>query len=654
MAATKTKSPFPKTISPMLATLVESVPENKEWVYEIKWDGYRCIALCHDGKVELVSRNNKSFNEKYYPIYQALKKHNLNAIFDGELVVLNDDGITTFEGMQNWRSEADGELIYYIFDILWLNGIDLMPLPLSERKKILRKALPKSPMIRESESLSTKPAEFMKAAKKMGLEGMIAKRADSPYKEGDRGHDWLKIKAAKRHEVVIGGYTKNEDTPKPFSALLVGVYEGGKLEYTGKIGTGFDTKTQKILMEKFKNLETSKCPFADEPDYNKPTRFNPAPLHATVTWVKPKIVCEVNYTEMTSDGVMRHPSFKGIREDKSSKDVHPEVVENISTRSKKISLNLAPVAKGDRKTLLNPSEETQVKLIKGHELKFTNLSKVFWPEKLYTKRDLINYYYQVATYILPYLRNRPQSLNRFPNGISAESFYQKDVTKTAPPWMKQYPYHTSLGEDKNYLIVQDEADLLWMANMGAIEMNPWNSTIEYPDHPTWCLIDIDPTEKNSFDQVVETALATKHVLDELKIEGYCKTSGADGLHIYIPLGAKYTYEQCQLFARMIATHVNALLPKFTSIERFTDKRKGKIYVDFLQNRPKATLAAPYSLRPKPDATISMPLHWSEVKKGLKPQKFTLANALERIKAEGDIFKPVIGKGINLAKALKNL
>jgi bifunctional non-homologous end joining protein LigD len=260
----------------------------------------------------------------------------------------------------------------------------------------------------------------------------------------------------------------------------------------------------------------------------------------------------------------------------------------------------------------------------------------------------------VAPYILPYLKNRPQSLNRFPNGINGLSFYQKDVTNSAPEWIKQFPYHTSDGKDKNFLVVEGEADLLWMANLGSIEMNPWNSTIENPDNPDWCSIDIDPSDHNTFQQAIETALATKEVLDTLKIKGYCKTSGASGLHIYIPMGAKYTYDQCQLFGRMIATQVHLMIPKFTSIERYTDNRKGKVYIDFLQNRPKATLAAAYSVRPRPGATVSMPLHWDEVKKGLKPAQFTLKNAIERIKSEGDLFKPVIGKGINLEKAFKIL
>jgi len=649
------KAPFPKVISPMLATLVEKAPEQYGWIYEIKWDGYRAISLCNKKEVNIISRNNKPFNDKFYPIHQALQKLQLHAVLDGEIAVLKETGVTNFSALQNWRSEADGELVYYVFDVLWLNGNDVTGLPLIERRALLKQILPAEGIIRESESFNTSATVFLQAAESMGLEGMIAKRADSLYKQGDRGQDWLKIKVHKRHEVVIGGYTKNEDSPKPFSSLLVGVYENGKLQYTGKIGTGFNDKLQKELMAKFKKLEIKTCPFSFKPDVNKPSRFRPNPPHAEAVWLSPKLVCEVSYAELTEDGVMRHPSFEGMRVDKNARDVHAEVARQIEApATQKSIVKVSGAQKGDRKTLLNPTEETQVKSINSHQLKFSNLSKAFWPKEGFTKRDLLNYYYQVAPYILPYLKNRPQSLNRFPNGINGHSFYQKDVTANAPEWIKKFPYHTSVGEDKNFLVVQDEADLLWMANLGAIEMNPWNSTIQKPGNPDWCIIDLDPTDKNTFEQVIQTAQVTKRVLDALKIEGYPKTSGSTGIHIYIPMGAKYTYDQCQLFARMVATEVHHILPKFTSIERLTVNRNGKIYVDFLQNRPKATLAAPYSVRPKPGATVSMPLNWDEVKKGLQQKHFTIQNAIARIKANGDIFKPVLGKGININKAIKAL
>jgi len=652
------KAQLPEVISPMLATLVDAPVKDPGWLFEIKWDGYRAVSICNKKTVNIISRNNKPFTEKYYPVHDALQQLNLQAVLDGEIVVLNDNGTSNFGALQNWRSEADGELVYYVFDLLWLNGYDLMGLPLTRRRELLHTILPKEGIIRESETFDTTAEELLAAASQMGLEGIIAKRADSVYRQ-DRSKEWLKIKVHKRHEVVIGGYTKNDDSPKPFSSLLVGVYDKKQLYYIGKVGTGFNDKLQKEMMAKFKPLLIKEAPFTTTPDVNEPSRFRPNPPHAQAFWLKPELVCEVAYAELTSDGVMRHPSFQGMREDKAAKDVHAEVAihteEAVKENKKpaKSSIDLK-AGKPSRKTLLNPTEETQVKAVNGHELKFSNLSKVFWPKEGYTKRDLLNYYYQVAEYILPYLKDRPQSLNRFPNGIEGKSFYFKDVTAAAPEWVKQFPYTTGEGEKKNFLVVEDEASILWMANMGAIEMNPWNSTIQKPDNPDWCIIDLDPTDKNTFEQVIQAAQVTKKVLDSLKITGYPKTSGSTGIHIYIPLEAKYAYEECQLFGRLIATHVHEQLPGFTSIERMTDKRKGKIYVDFLQNRAKATLAAPYAVRPKQGATVSMPLHWEEVKKGLKMSHFNITNAIARIKSEGDLFKPVLGKGVDIAKALNEL
>ncbi len=267
---------------------------------------------------------------------------------------------------------------------------------------------------------------------------------------------------------------------------------------------------------------------------------------------------------------------------------------------------------------------------------------------------MLNYYYQLAPFILPYMKDRPQSLNRHPNGITGESFYQKDVTGKVPDWIKTLPYHSEAdARDKNFMVCTDEASLLYIASLGCIEMNPWSSRIQSPDNPDWCIIDLDP-DNNKFEHVIEAAQVTRQILASAGLAGYCKTSGSTGLHIYIPLAAKYDYDASKEFARLIVTMVNRALPKFTSIARPTKDRKGKIYLDFLQNRPQATLATAYSLRPKPGATVSMPLHWEEVKKGLKIENFTIFNAIPRLKEQGDIFKPVLGKGINIQKSLKAL
>jgi bifunctional non-homologous end joining protein LigD len=642
--------PFPTKVKPMLATLVDKPFDKEGWIYEVKWDGYRALGLMNGKSVMLKSRNDKSFNEKFYPIYDALKAWKIKAVLDGEIVVIGDNGISNFGALQNWRSEADGNLVYYVFDLLWLEGRDLMGLPLLERRELLKSIMPAKGPIRLSEHFNTSGTGFFEVARSMGMEGIIAKRSVSTYHAGDRTTDWLKIKSNKRQEVVIGGYTNNDDSDKIFSALLVGVFEKGRLVYTGKIGTGFNRKMQAEMMEKFKPLVTDKPPFDTTPDVNKPSRFRPNPPHAKATWLKPRLVCEVSFAEMTADGIMRHPSFEGIRIDKDPEDIGRErekAVTQVVPGARQLKKIISPSTEQGRGTLLNPSEETQVKKINGRTIKFNNLSKIYWPDDNVSKRDMLNYYYQAAPYILPYLKNRPQSLNRFPNGIYGKSFYQKDVTGKVPDWAQTFLYRSSDDPvDKHFLVVEDEASILLMASLGCIELNPWSSTIDNPDNPDWCIIDLDPG-KTTFEHVIQAAQVTKKVLDERGIPSYCKTSGSKGIHIYIPLGGKYSYEQSKEFARGIVTTVNRQIPEFTSIQRIVSDRGGKLYLDFLQNRPKATLACPYSLRPKPGATVSMPLHWEEVKKGLSLKQFTIFNAMERIRREGDIFKGVLGKGVEL-------
>jgi bifunctional non-homologous end joining protein LigD len=642
---------------PMLATLVDGPADEPGWIYEVKWDGYRALGFVNNGKAEIRSRNDKTFNEKFYPLYDALRGCGVSAVVDGEIVVVNEKGIADFSALQNWRSEADGELLYYLFDVLWLDGRDVTKLPLLRRRELLKALVPAEGIIRVSDDFGESATQFFEVARKLGLEGIIAKKADSTYEPGKRSKNWLKIKASRRQEVVIGGFTRNEGSNKLFSALLVGVYNGKKLEYVGKVGTGFNAKQQKEMMSDFKTLVTKKTPFTREPDVNKPSRFRPHPPKAEATWLRPKLVCEVTFAEITPDGIMRHPSFVAMRTDKEAEEIvleNPLVITKAATRTTLGKKLLVSKKTRERKTLLNPTEETQVKKVNGHELKFTNLSKVFWPKDKVTKRDLINYYYRIAPYMLPYLKDRPQSLNRHPNGINGESFYQKDVTGKVPSWVETHLYHSEADHrDKHFMVCTSEASLLYMASLGCIEINPWLSTVNEPQNPDWCVIDLDPGQV-TFEQVIKAALVTKEVLDMLGVSSQPKTSGSKGIHIYIPLGAKYDYEQSKEFARSIARLVQKKIPLFTSIERVVKNRKGKLYIDFLQNRPQATLAAPYSLRPKPGATVSMPLMWEEVKPGLRLSDFTIFNAVERAGSLGDIFKPVLGKGIDLSKVLKKL
>lgn len=654
------KSRFPAMIKPMLATLVDQPFNDSGWSYEVKWDGYRALAFLNQGEVELKSRNDKSFNKKFYAIYDALKQWKLNAVLDGEIVVTKHTGVSSFGSLQNWRSEADGLLVFYLFDILWLEGKDLTGLPLATRRDILRAVIPEAhEMIRFSENLDGSGKDVFNAALNMGMEGIIAKKNDSLYQSGERSEEWLKIKAHKRQEAVIGGYTNNEGSNKPFSSLLVGVFNGNKLDYLGKIGTGFSVKQQKEMLAQFKPLIRKINPFSTMPDINKPSRFRPDPPQAAVTWLKPELVCEVSFTELTADNIMRHPSFEGMRIDKKATDVVLEKEVNTATVTaahKKLAAKkvITPSGKQERKTLLNPTDNSQVRTIGGHDLKLANLHKLYWPEDAISKRDMLNYYYQMAPYILPYLKDRPQSLNRHPNGIHGKSFYQKDVKGKVPDWVHTFDYYSETDQrDKEFFICDDEASLLYLASLGCIEISPWNSRAQTPDYPDWCVIDFDP-DQTSCAQVIKAVQVTHELLDSIGAPSYCKTSGSSGLHIYIPLGAKYTYEQSKEFARALVTRVHAELPAFTSIERKVADRGGKMYLDFLQNRPQATIVAPYSLRPKPGAPVSMPLHWEEVKPKLRMRDFTIYNTIARLKQEGDLFKPVLSKGIDLEKVLKRL
>jgi len=665
-------SAIPKNVEPMLATLVDEIPgDEQNWIYEIKWDGYRAIAYLNKGAVNIRSRNNKSFNEKFYPVYDALKNwsestpsEGINAVVDGEIVVVNDEGMPDFGDLQLWRSEADGQLVFYLFDVLWVEGFNVMSLPLLERHQLLQAIIPAgNNAIKISEQFKTSGKDFFSLAEQLKLEGIFAKRSDSIYTPGNRSKDWLKIKTEKRQEFVIGGYTKNENTSKIFSALLVGLYENGEFHFVTPVGTGFNTSIQKDILQKLKPYETKICPFVEEPEYNKPSRFRPNPPKAKVVWVKPKLVAEISFREVTKDGAIRHPSFKGLREDKKPGNVVREIPKKtspVTKRSKEkitggiLQKGISKPPKKERKTLLNPTEEAQTRAIGGHNLGFSNLSKIFWPREKLTKREMINYYYQVAPYMLPYMKDRPQTLNRHPHGIAGESFYQKNVKGKVPEWIETFPYYSETdAEEKEFLVCTDEASLLYIASLGCIEMNPWSSRRQSPENPDWCIIDLDP-DKNTFDQVIKAAQVTKEILDAIEVPAYCKTSGSTGLHIYIPLAAKYSYEDSKEFARSIVKIVHAKIPSFTSIERKTADRKGKMYLDFLQNRPQATVAAPYSLRPKPFAPVSMPLHWEEVKKGLKIKNHNLKNAVDRLKEEGDLFKGVIGKGINMNSAITKM
>ena len=639
------KSAIPKDLKPMLASITEEPFNSEGWQFEIKWDGYRALAYLNNGKVQLRSRNNLSFNEKFIPVYEALKEWPINAVIDGEVIVLNEEGKADFKALQDWQLIPVGELVYYIFDILWLDGISLMNLPLTERQNILRQITPGSNIIRYSDSIDDYGIDFYNIAKENGLEGIIAKRKDSLYQAGNRTRSWLKIKVEQRHEAVICGYTKNKDTDRQFSSLVLGRYENEQFQFIGQVGTGFTEAMQQIIMKKIKPLITKTAPFDTIPKLGKET-----------VWVKPSLVCEVKYTELTSEGVMRHPVFQGLREDKTILDIHNETPDHEEVKLKTDSAKTKKDNKQQKRIdgLVDISKEQAFVTINDHELKLTNLKKIFWIKEDIRKGDLLNYYYKMLPFIMPYMKDRPQSLNRFPNGINGESFYQKNMTGKVEKWIKTFRrVSESSNEAKDFMICTDEASLIYMINLGCIELNPWHSRVQSPNYPDWSVIDLDPG-KISFDKVIETAIVIKKVLDTLQVPSFPKTSGSTGIHIYVPLGAKYNYEQSKQFAELVANLAHEELPGFTSLVRNPEKRKDKIYIDYLQNRPIQTICSPYSVRPKPGATVSAPLHWSEIKKGLRMQQFTMHTIHDRIAREGDLFEGILDKSIDLNKVLKAL
>ncbi|HYE56014.1 MAG TPA: DNA ligase D [Chitinophagaceae bacterium] len=617
-------------ITPMLASLGDDAFDHENWVFELKWDGYRAIAELNKKNVKLYSRNGLSFNERYPTLVDELKQLNLNAVLDGEVVVFNEDDRPDFQKLQHYDDNRHLPLVYYVFDILEHKGKDLKDLPLTERKAILQKILPQSENIRYSDHVEEKGKAFFEQVKKNNLEGIMAKKADSLYVPGVRTKEWLKIKHTHTREAVIAGYTEGRGSRKHFGALILGEFRNKKLTYIGHTGTGFNDKTLKELWTMMQKLKSDTSPFEKK-----------IPVNSAVTWIRPELVCEIKYTEITRDGIFRHPVFMRLRDDKGAKEVKPEA---------------PPVEVPDEPEEETQSEKNKIIVADRHKIELSNIDKIYWPDEKITKGDMIRYYEEMADYILPYLKDRPLSLNRHPNGIKQESFYHKNAGDIAPSWMKTAPvFSESNDKTIHYLVCNNKASLLFIANLGCIEMNPWNSRVQKMENPDWLVMDLDPSDKNTFEQVIETALVVKEVLDRVKVPSYCKTSGSSGLHVYIPLGAKYTYDQVKDFGNLIAMMVTEELPDTTTLVRSLSKRADdKIYVDYLQNRRGQTLASAYSLRPKPGATVSTPLEWKEVKPGLHPSQFHIHNIMERVKKKGDLFREVLGKGIDLNKTLKLL
>ena len=605
------------TVKPMLAHTAKAAFDEPGWVYEIKWDGYRAIAE-KNTTIKLYSRNAVNFAEKFPEIVQALKKIKHSCTLDGEIVWLNENGTANFQQLQKYDAGLPGSLVYMVFDLIELDEKVTTALTLLQRKTLLKKLLGNNSIIRYSAHIDQDGIEFFEKAKKLGLEGIMAKEAASGYYTGIRSRAWLKIKNILTDEVMVLGYTAPKGSRQKFGALITGIKKNNEWVFCGHVGTGFTEDMLKNIYLQLQPMITNSNPFKKK-----------IPVNDHPTWVKPFLLIEISFTEQTKEGIYRHPAFIKIRNDK------------MKTGAKK------------KKAAEEPEDgETKISSIKAgnKNIAVTNTAKVFWPKEGFTKGDVIKYYQQMATYILPHLKDRPLSLKRNPNGIRDDGFYHKNAGQNAPDFVKVFPY-TNESKTIEYVICNNEPTLLYLANLGCIEMNPWNNRFNKDNHPDWLAIDIDPGNNNSFKQVIEVALAAKVLLDKAALTACCKTSGATGLHIFIPLHAQYDYEIVKQFGAFFMQLLQKKLPGITTLERSKAKRGKKIYLDHLQNRKGQTLASVYSLRPVPGATVSAPISWNELNEHLHPSQFTLINMPERIKRVGDLFKEVLSKKNNLKKAL---
>ncbi|KEO75530.1 DNA ligase D [Anditalea andensis] len=621
---------LPGFYKPMLATKTDHIFNKPDWIYELKWDGYRALASVQKGKVHLYSRNGISFKDKFSEIYESLKDIPHDTVLDGEIVSLNEGGVSVFQALQNYPNDKEGELRYYVFDILHLNGHDTTSLTLLERKSLIPDVIEGIGSVYYCDHIEGMGSVFYQKAIDSGMEGVIAKKAGSTYSPGMRTESWLKVKSHERQEVIICGYTLANDGGAGFGSLILGVFEGDLLRYVGNCGSGFDEETIRALLALFEPLQAVDSPFGKKINLKgrKPV------------WLKPEMICEVKFSKWTKSGHMRHPVYKGLRMDKIPTEIEKENSKNSAKPS------------GSKNTNTNGGGSLE---LDGVSVPVSNLDKVYWPKENFTKYDLINYYLQVGETMLPYLMDRPQNMHRHPEGINGEGFYHKDTSGIFPHWIETQKVHSKSKEDSiEYLLCQNEATLLYMANLGCIEINPWISRKESLDSPDYTVIDLDPSSKNTFEEVIEVAQAVKEVLDRGGVKGYCKTSGSSGLHIYLPLAPGYSYDEARDFTKLLCYYVQELVPDITSMERSVKKRNDKIYLDFMQNRKGQTLAAPYCARPKPGATVSAPLHWDEVKTGLKMGDFTIKSVPERLEKIGDLFEGVLREHNNIESVLTKL
>jgi len=612
-----------RTYQPMLATLAQEIPRGAGWVFEVKWDGYRAIADVAGSEATLTSRNGNDLTARFQNVAKELAKavKTPDCVLDGEVCALDESGRSSFSAMQ--QAKAGTPIVYYVFDVLEVEGEPVIDLPLVERRKRLEQLLDRrNRTIRLSETFDDGEA-LLAAAKQQQLEGVMAKRLDSRYFPGKRTRDWLKIKTHHEQEFVVAGYTKGTGRrASSFGSLVLGYYVGDQLVYAGNVGTGFDSKEIERLLDALRPLRRPDAPFREVPKMPKVRKSD-------VIWVEPKLVVEVEFAEWTHDGRLRAPSYKGLREDKPPEEVGRE--EPLTDR----------VKKGSR------------------ELKLSNLDKVFFPKEGIAKGDLLEYYRAVAPVLVPHLKERPFTMVRYPDGIEGKKFFQKDAPSHMPEWIPRFRTQVSTRESPrqrkwvNFPVVNDELALLWMVNMGCVDMNTWYSRVDKPERPDWVLFDLDPSADVGFRETVQVALLVKQALDAFGLVGFPKTSSAEGMHVLVPIERRYTYSDTRQFAEIVAGAIARTHRGLATTEWTKSKRRG-VLIDSNQNGEGKTIASAYSVRPRPGAPVSTPLRWSELNEDLDPLSFTMPVVLERVRKHGDLFQGVLTTKQRLTEAMKAL
>jgi bifunctional non-homologous end joining protein LigD len=636
----------------MLATLASRAPEGPEWLFEVKYDGVRVLAERRGDAVTLLGRSGQVVTGRYPEIVSALRALAFDRfLMDGEIVALDARGVPSFQRLQARmgltrpgdvaRAMAAVPVEAVFFDCLALEGHDLRRVPLAARKACLQRVLPPLGVARFGDHVEGSGPAFLEAAAEARLEGIVAKRAASAY-VARRSDAWLKIKCQHRQEFVIGGYTDPRGRRARFGALHVGLYDRGHLVYVSKVGTGFDGAELERLWRRLEPLGRETSPF----DVGTPGGRG----HH---WVEPRLVCEVRFTEWTRDGGLRHPTYLGLRDDKRPEDCRPEAPEagdwaGAAARSVAETGTTDPAPTPGTATAPAAAETA------APRVRLTNLDKVFWPAEGYTKGDLIRYYDAIAPWFLPYLRDRPIVLTRYPDGITGKSFFQKDAPEFAPDWVRtERVYSKDTDREIDYFVVDDAETLRYVANMGTIPIHVWSARVPALERPDWLVLDLDP-KGAPFADVVRVAQAVHGLLDDLDLPSHAKTSGATGLHVLVPLGARYTHEQARTLARLLAVLVVEAVPAIATLARPLGARGGKVYVDFGQNGHGRTIAAPFSVRSLPGAPVSCPLDWGEVTVRLDPARFTIRTVPRRFARRPDPLLPVLGPGIEIGAALERI